>query len=72
LLRQDDFLTELGLRERLSEVCHAELEATRSGDELERLKLRALKTEIETVLHPRGLGDFRVLVVEMPEPISSH
>jgi SAM-dependent MidA family methyltransferase len=72
LLRQDDFLTELGLRERLSEVRHAELEATRSGDELERLKLRALKTEIETVLHPRGLGDFRVLVVEMPEPISSH
>jgi hypothetical protein len=30
---------------------------------MERLRLRALKTEAETLLHPRGLGDFRVLVV---------
>jgi SAM-dependent MidA family methyltransferase len=60
--RQDDFLIGLGLGDRLSELRHAELEATRSGDEMERLRLRALKTEAETLLHPRGLGDFRVLV----------
>jgi SAM-dependent MidA family methyltransferase len=62
LHRQDDFLSELGLGERLSELRHAELEAARSGDEMERLRLRTLKTEAETLLHPRGLGDFRVLV----------
>ncbi len=62
LHRQDDFLVELGLGERLTELRHAELEAARSGDEMERLRLRTLKTEAETLLHPRGLGDFRVLV----------
>jgi SAM-dependent MidA family methyltransferase len=62
LHRQDDFLTELGLRDRLSELRHSELEAARSGNEMERLRLRTLKTEAETLLHPRGLGDFRVLI----------
>jgi SAM-dependent MidA family methyltransferase len=62
LLRQDDFLSELGLRDRLSELRHAELEAARSGDEKTRLQARSLKTEVETLLHPRGLGDFRVLI----------
>ncbi len=62
LHRQDDFLTELGLGDRLSDLRHSELEAARSGDEMERLRLRTLKTEAETLLHPRGLGDFRVLV----------
>ena len=62
LHRQDDFLTELGLGDRLSDLRHAELEATRSGEEMERLRLRTLKMEAETLLHPRGLGDFRVLV----------
>ena len=61
LWRQDDFLTDLGLRDRLSELRNAELEAARSGNELDRLRLRTLKTEAETLLHPRGLGDFRVL-----------
>jgi SAM-dependent MidA family methyltransferase len=61
LVRQDDFLAELGLRERLSELRRAELEAARAGDEMERLRIRTLKTEAETLLHPRGLGDFRVL-----------
>jgi SAM-dependent MidA family methyltransferase len=60
--RQDDFLTGLGLGDRLSGLRHAELEAARSCDEMERLRLRSLKTEVETLLHPRGLGDFRVLV----------
>lgn len=60
--RQDDFLTGLGLGDRLTDLRHAELEAARSGEEMERLRLRTLKTEAETLLHPRGLGDFRVLV----------
>ncbi len=60
--RQDDFLAGRGLRDRLSEFRKAELDAARSGDEMERLRLRTLKTEAETLLHPRGLGDFRVLV----------
>jgi SAM-dependent MidA family methyltransferase len=60
--RQDDFLTDFGLRERLSGLRHSELEAARSGDEMERLRLRTLKTEAETLLHPRGLGDFRVMI----------
>jgi SAM-dependent MidA family methyltransferase len=63
--RQDDFLAELGLRERLSQLRHAELDAARSGDEMERLRLRSLKTEAETLMHPRGLGDFRVLIAEV-------
>ena len=63
LLRQDDFLADLGLRDRLSELRRAELEAARAGDEMERLRLRTLKTEAETLLHPRGLGDFRVLEI---------
>jgi SAM-dependent MidA family methyltransferase len=62
LHRQDDFLTELGLRDRLSELRHAELEAARSANDMDRLRLRTLKTEAETLLHPRGLGDFRALI----------
>jgi SAM-dependent MidA family methyltransferase len=65
LVRQDDFLTELGLRERLSGLRHSELDAARTGDDMERLRLRTLKTEVETLLHPRGLGDFRVLTVRI-------
>lgn len=63
LHRQDDFLTGLGLRDRLSELRRAELDAARARDEGERLRLRSLRTEAETLLHPRGLGDFRVLEV---------
>jgi SAM-dependent MidA family methyltransferase len=63
LLRQEEFLSDLGLRDRLSESRHAELAAARAGDELARLQARSLKIEAETLLHPRGLGDFRVLVI---------
>jgi SAM-dependent MidA family methyltransferase len=63
LVRQDDFLTELGLRDLLSELRFQELEATRAGDDRERLALRSTRTSVETLLHPRGLGDFRALVV---------
>jgi SAM-dependent MidA family methyltransferase len=65
LSRQDDFLTELGLRDRLSALRHNELEAARLGDDLARLHARSLKTEAETLLHPRGLGDFRVLIASV-------
>ena len=65
LIRQDDFLTGLGLRDRLREIRHQELEAARHGDDEARLGFRSLKTEAETLLHPRGLGDFRVLIVEV-------
>lgn len=71
LLRQEDFLAELGLRHRLSEIRHQELEAARSGYESTRLKLRSRKTEIETLLHPRGLGDFRVLIVAVLGTVST-
>ncbi len=63
LHRQDDFLSEWGLRDRLSALRQAELEAARGDNAIERLQIRTLKTEAETLLHPRGLGDFRVLVV---------
>jgi SAM-dependent MidA family methyltransferase len=60
--RQDDYLATLGVRDRISEMRHRELELARSGDEMERLKVRTLRTEAETLVNPRGLGDFRVLV----------
>jgi len=60
--RQDDFLAELGVRAKVSELRRLELELARSGDEMERLRTRTARTEAETLLHPRGLGDFRVLV----------
>ncbi len=65
LFRQDEFLSSLGLRTRLSELRHAELDAARTGDEMTRLQARSLKTEAETLLHPRGLGDFRVLIATL-------
>lgn len=65
LERQDDFLAGLGLRDRLSELRMAERAAASGGDEMDRLRLRTLKTEAETLLHPRGLGDFRVMVARV-------
>lgn len=60
--RQEDFLGELGLRDRLGELRHRELALAREGDSMQRLRVRSLRTEAEALLHPRGLGDFRVLV----------
>ncbi len=62
LYRQDDFLSELGLEGRRAELRQRELEEARHGDPMERLRLRSRVKEIETLLHPRGFGDFRVLV----------
>jgi SAM-dependent MidA family methyltransferase len=63
LLRQDDFLVGLGLHEELKALRRRELDLAREGDPMERLRLRSERTDAETLLHPRGLGDFRVLVV---------
>lgn len=65
VMRQEEFLTELGLRDRLADLRHRELELARTGDAMERLRVRSTKTEVETLLHPRGLGDFRVLVARV-------
>ncbi len=63
LTRQDDFLAAQGLRTKLSELRHAELALAREGEPIERLRTRSEATDLETLLHPRGLGDFRVLDV---------
>lgn len=62
LHRQDDFLTSLGLRDDLAALRATELELARAGETMERLAVRSRVTDMETILHPRGLGDFRVLV----------
>jgi len=62
LHRQDDFLEDLGLRRVVADLRRRELELARSEHTMERLKIRSEKTNAETLLHPRGLGDFRVMV----------
>ncbi|MDX2465803.1 MAG: SAM-dependent methyltransferase, partial [Acidimicrobiia bacterium] len=62
LHRQDDFLDNLGLRDVVSDLRHRERDLARSGDAMQRLIVRSEATDAETLLHPRGLGDFRVLV----------
>ena len=62
LLRQRDFLNRLGLGARLRRLREKELELARSGGSIERLRVRSKVKEIETLLHPRGLGDFLLLV----------
>ena len=60
--RQDDFLTELGLREVVKDLRQQELELAKGDDAMARLKVRSELTDADTLLHPRGLGDFRVMV----------
>ena len=62
LHRQDDFLDDLGLRKVVSDLRHQERDLARSGDAMQRLMVRSEATDAETLLHPRGLGDFRVMV----------
>jgi SAM-dependent MidA family methyltransferase len=61
LMRQDDFLESWGLGEQLANLRRQELAAAGSNEDL-RLLLRSQRTAGETLLHERGLGDFRVLV----------
>lgn len=68
VLRQDDFLAAWGLREKLTELRHHELELARSdvpGAAMERLRVRSDRAEAETLLNPRGLGDFRTLTARI-------
>ncbi len=64
LHRQDDFLAEWGLREAVSKMRKRELELARSGDTMAQLALKSERIDAETLLHPRGLGDFRVLTID--------
>jgi SAM-dependent MidA family methyltransferase len=60
--RQDEFLEGWGLRDAIADLRAQELDAARKGDTVERLRLRSSVTDAEALLHPRGLGDFRVVV----------
>ncbi len=62
LHRQDDFLSDLGLRDIVRGLRDRERELARGDDAMARLRVRDEATNAETLLHPRGLGDFRVLV----------
>jgi SAM-dependent MidA family methyltransferase len=62
VLTQACFLERWGLRAALAACRAAERDLAREGDPMERLRLRSLITGGEALLHPRGLGDFRVLV----------
>ena len=62
LCRQDELLEDLGLRQRIEELRREEAGLARSGDELRRLEVRSIRTGAETLLHPRGLGGFLVLI----------
>jgi SAM-dependent MidA family methyltransferase len=65
LHRQDDFLREWGLRDVISQMRHEELAHARAGDTMQQLSVKSERLDAETLLHPRGLGDFRVLIVEV-------
>lgn len=65
LHRQDDFLADLGLRQRIQELRATELELAKGDDAMARLQVRSELKDAETLLHPRGLGDFRVLVADV-------
>jgi SAM-dependent MidA family methyltransferase len=60
--RQDDFLVGLGLRDTISRLRERERAAARAGDTMDQLRTRNAITGAEALLHPRGLGDFRVIV----------
>lgn len=62
LMRQDDFLGAWGLRDEISRLRSMERDLARDGSAMERLRVRSETTDAATLLHPRGLGDFRVLI----------
>lgn len=67
LMRQDEFLKRWGLGDRLRDLRCQELGAA-GADEKYRLELRSRRTAGETLLHERGLGDFRVLIARPGNP----
>jgi len=62
IIRQDEYLARWGLRDVVADLRKRELALARDGDPMERLRLRSEQTDAETLMHPRGLGDFRVLI----------
>jgi len=62
VLPQAAFLERWGLRDLLAARRGDESDLARDGDPVERLRVRSSITGGEALLHPRGLGDFRVLV----------
>jgi len=62
VLAQAAFLERWGLAERLAALRVEELALARTDRVMERLQVRSRITDGEALLHPRGLGDFRVLV----------
>ena len=62
-MRQDEFLERHGLVDRIRALRTAELEAARAGRTMEQLQYKSAITEANTLLHPRGLGDFRVAIL---------
>jgi SAM-dependent MidA family methyltransferase len=62
LHRQDDFLANLGLRDTVRQLRQRELDLAKGDDAMARLMVRSEATDADTLLHPRGLGDFRVMV----------
>ena len=69
LHRQDDFLASLGLREQIRDLRHQERDLAKFRDEMQRLVVRSEATDAETLLHPRGLGDFRVIMARRLDAI---
>lgn len=65
LHRQDDFLVSAGLRQVVSDLRQRELDLARAGDTMQQLAIKSERLDVETLLHPRGLGDFRVLILEV-------
>ncbi len=62
VLAQAEFLEGWGIRERLAELRERELAAAQAGEVMEQLQAKSDRTNGATLLHPRGLGDFRVVV----------
>ena len=49
----------------VSDLRHHELELARQGDTLSQLEVKSERIAAETLLHPRGLGDFRILTIDV-------
>jgi hypothetical protein len=64
LQREDDLLGNLGLRRVVKDLRHRERELARGDDAMARLVVRSEATNADTLLHPRGLGDFRVMAAK--------
>jgi hypothetical protein len=48
----------------VSDLRQRELELARAGETMQQLEVKSERIAAETLLHPRGLGDFRVLTIE--------